>query len=277
MTRRAYLLAHPAGHSLSPRMHAAAFRALGVDATYEALDVPPGDLAATVDRIAADPGFLGANVTTPHKRAVAGLVDDLTPAAAAVGAVNTLVPLEGRLRGDNTDVAGFTRALEEAGFGPGPGHAVVLGTGGAARAVAYALARLAVPVVVVGRRAEAAAALVAALGPAARGVEPATADVLGGLLTGAALLVNTTTVGMSGGPAPSDVPLGVDVGRLPANAFVHDLVYNPRVTPLLAAARARGLTALDGLSMLVWQGAESLRQWTGAEPPVGAMRAAVGA
>ncbi|HZW27575.1 MAG TPA: shikimate dehydrogenase [Trueperaceae bacterium] len=277
MTRRAYLLAHPAGHSLSPRMHGAAFEVLGLEATYEALDVPPARLAEVVAGLRLDPDFLGANVTTPHKLAVLVLLDELTEAARAVGAVNTVVPRGGRLVGDNTDVAGFAASLEGAGFRAGGGHAVLLGAGGAANAVAYALARLGVPTVVASRRAEAAAELVAALRPVARGLEAVAAADLPRALAGAALLVNATTVGMAGGPAPGELPLGVDVGLLPPGALVNDLVYNPRVTPLLAAAKARGLATLDGLPMLVEQGAASLRLWTGLEPPLEAMRAAVGA
>ena len=277
MTRRAYLLAHPAGHSLSPRMHGAAFEVLGLEATYEALDVPPARLAEVVAGLRLDPDFLGANVTTPHKLAVLVLLDELTEAARAVGAVNTVVPRGGRLVGDNTDVAGFAASLVGAGFRAGGGHAVLLGAGGAANAVAYALARLGVPTVVASRRAEAAAELVAALRPVARGLEAVAAADLPRALAGAALLVNATTVGMAGGPAPGELPLGVDVGLLPPGALVNDLVYNPRVTPLLAAAKARGLATLDGLPMLVEQGAASLRLWTGLEPPLEAMRAAVGA
>src|SRR5690606_16471353 len=277
MTRRAYLLAHPAGHSLSPRMHNAASRALNLDAEYEALDVPPERLADVVDAFRRDPSFLGANVTTPHKVAAAGLVDELTEAASAAGAVNTLVPQGGLLVGDNTDVAGFSASLVGAGFRPGGGHAVLLGAGGAANAVAYALGRMGVPTVVVGRRPEAAAALVGALRNVVRGLEAAAPADLPRVLPGASLLVNATTVGMVGGPAPGALPLDVDVGLLPEGALVNDLVYNPRVTPLLAAARARGLAALDGLAMLVEQGAAAFRLWTGQEPPLDAMRAAVGA
>ncbi len=279
MARRAYLLAHPVGHSLSPRMHGAGFRALGLDATYEGLDVLPERLGTVVAALARDPAFLGANVTTPHKRAVMAHVDDLTPAADAVGAVNTLVPKGGGLLGDNTDVAGFLAALDEAGYVQRGGHAVVLGAGGAANAVAYALSRRGVRTVVAARRAAAAEELVTRLGGGGTGAGAAVVAVgptgLAVELPGAELLVNATTVGMVGGPAETAVPLDVDVGLLPEGALVHDLVYNPRITPLLAAAAARGLTAVDGLSMLVWQGAEAARLWTGLEPPVGAMRVAV--
>lgn len=277
MTRRAFLLAHPAGHSLSPRMHGAAFRALGLDATYEALDVPPERLGDVVGGFRHDPSFLGANVTTPHKLAVREHLDELSESAAAVGAVNTVVPRDGRLVGDNTDVAGFTAALEGAGYRPGGGHAVLLGAGGAANAVAYALCRQAVPTVVVSRRPEAAAELVSALRPVVRILEVAALDDLPRVLRGAELLVNATTVGMVGGPDPAGLPLAADVGLLPEHALVNDLVYNPRVTPLLAAAAERGLRTVDGLPMLVEQGAAAFRMWTGVEPPLDVMRAAVGA
>ncbi len=274
-TGRAYLLAHPAGHSLSPAMHGAAFGALGLAATYEALDVPPEQLAQQVELFRSDPDFLGANVTTPHKRAVMPLLDEVTDAAAAIGAVNTLLPREGRLIGDNTDGAGFLRALEEAGHDH-EAVALVIGAGGAARAVVYGLHRLGALVMVAARDADAASALAGSFAGGGPSVAHLGPRDLASVLPAAGLLVNATTVGMEGGPAERALPLDVDVSLLPRDALVYDLVYKPRVTPLIAAARERGLRTLDGLAMLVWQGAESLRAWTGLEPPVSVMRAAVG-
>src|SRR5690606_30731657 len=131
-TMQAYLLDHPAGHWLSPAMHGPSMRALGLDGTYDALDVSPERLAGTLHRFRADASFLAANVTTSHKRSVMKLLDELSPAAEAVGAVNTIVPRDGLLIGDNTDVPGFLRALEEQGRQHGA-VAVVIGAGGAAR------------------------------------------------------------------------------------------------------------------------------------------------
>ncbi len=272
--KHAYLLAHPAGHSLSPAIHNAAFSALGLDAVYEAVDVGPALLAGVLRRWRDDATFLGANVTTPHKRAVLPLLDEVTPAAAAVGAVNTIVPTRGGLVGDNTDVMGFLAALKEVGQDPGV-VSLVLGAGGAARAVVHALVSAGSLVMVAARDAHKAADLAAAMSTAGPKVVAVAPSELAAAVSGAQLLVNATTVGMLGGPAEHSVPLGVDVSLLPPGALVYDLVYRPRLTPLLAAARDAGLRTADGLGMLVWQAAGSLRAWTGLEPPVEAMRAAV--
>lgn len=272
--KHAYLLAHPAGHSLSPAIHNAAFSALGLDAVYEAVDVGPALLAGVLRRWRDDAIFLGANVTTPHKRAVLPLLDEVTPAAAAVGAVNTIVPTRGGLVGDNTDVMGFLAALKEVGQDPGV-VSLVLGAGGAARAVVHALVSAGSLVMVAARDAHKAADLAAAMSTAGPKVVAVAPSELAAAVSGAQLLVNATTVGMLGGPAEHSVPLGVDVSLLPPGALVYDLVYRPRLTPLLAAARDAGLRTADGLGMLVWQAAGSLRAWTGLEPPVEAMRAAV--
>src|SRR5690606_37828225 len=163
--RRALLLAHPAGHSLSPVMHDAGFRALGIDARYEAWDVPPEGLPDAV-RALRGPGFLGANVTVPHKRAVASLVDDLDPEARAIGAVNTIVKQEGRLVGRNTDAPGFLAALRETEFEPSGRRCLVLGAGGAARAVTWALVRAGAEVHVANRSEDRARDLAAELAAA---------------------------------------------------------------------------------------------------------------
>lgn len=257
-------------------MHGAAFATLGLAATYEALDVPPERLVEQIARFRSAPDFLGANVTTPHKRAVMPLMDDLTAAAAAIGAVNTIVPKGGRLVGDNTDAAGFLRALEEAGHGREAVVALVIGAGGAARAVVHGLRQIGAMVMVAARDVDAVSALASSFtgpGPSVAHLGPRD---LASALPAVTLLVNATTVGMEGGRAEGALPLEVDVSLLPRGALVYDLVYKPMVTPLIAAARERGLQTLDGLAMLVWQGAESLRAWTGLEPPLAAMRAAVG-
>ncbi|MFO7544858.1 MAG: shikimate dehydrogenase [Trueperaceae bacterium] len=278
-SRRVLLLAHPAGHSLSPAMHTAGFRALGIDASYEALDVPPEALPGAV-RALRGSEFLGANVTVPHKRAVAGLVDDLDTEARAIGAVNTIVKDEGRLVGRNTDAPGFLAALRETGFAPAGHRCLVLGAGGAARAVTWALMRSGAEVLVANRSENRARDLAADLGTAGA---VATAprwlpnrDVAASL-PGCDLLVNTTSVGMAGGPAPDGDPLpeGADVRALPTAAVVVDLVYRPGVTPLLARAEAAGLRRQNGVAMLVWQGALAFEAWTGRDAPVVAMRRAV--
>lgn len=273
------LLAHPAGHSLSPAMHAAAFAAVGIEAEYEAVDVPPEELLSVLGSLRSA-HYLGANVTVPHKEAVFAAVDELLPAARAVGAVNTVVNAAGRLVGDNTDGRGFVRALGEVGVAEGDlagERAVVLGAGGAARSVVHALLSAGADVVVANRSPERAERLVAQLRATSGGPAASVATDARAALTGAALLVNTTSVGMLGGPDPSGLPLlaPADLDALPGTARVVDLVYRPAVTPLLAAASERGLATQSGVAMLVWQGVLSFVAWTGVEPPPAVMRRAV--
>lgn len=271
--RRALLLAWPAGHSLSPAMHDAAFRELGIAARYEAREVPPEGLAEAVAELRG-PGVLGANVTVPHKEAVLALLDGLEPEAAAIGAVNTIVRADGGLRGANTDGAGFLRALrQDAGFDPAGAEVLLLGAGGAARAVAHALLGAgAARVGLHNRTPERAAALAAAF--AERGeLRVLEAGELSGGLERADLLVNTTSVGMArGGRDPDVSPL--PAGLLPRRALVVDLVYRPARTRLLREAEAAGLPTQNGLPMLVYQGAEAFERWTGRAAPVAVMRAA---
>lgn len=280
--RGALLLAHPAGHSLSPGMHNAAFAELGVAARYEALDVAPDDLPVAFELL-REPGMLGANVSVPHKLAAARLVDRLTPEAAALRAVNTVVNEGGTLVGSNTDAKGFIDGLREVApeLAGGGFRALVLGAGGAARAVALALAGEGAEVLVVNRDPAKALALVADLeaagAPTASVRQAAVAD-LGRLVTDElVLVVNTTSVGMAGGPAPLGLPLvtEADLARLAPSAVVSDLVYRPAVTPLLAAAARLGLRRQNGVAMLVGQGALSFRAWTGLAAPVATMRRAV--
>lgn len=271
--RRAVLLAWPAGHSLSPAMHDAAFRELGIAARYEAREVPPEGLAAAVAELRA-PEVLGANVTVPHKEAVLALLDGLEPEAAAIGAVNTIVRADGGLRGANTDGAGFLRALrEDAGFDPAGAVVLLLGAGGAARAVAHALLGAgAARVGLHNRTPERAAALAAAF--AERGeLRVLGPEELAEGLERADLLVNTTSVGMArGGRDPDVSPL--PAGLLPRRALVVDLVYRPARTRLLRETEAAGLPTQNGLPMLVYQGAEAFERWTGRAAPVAVMRAA---
>ncbi len=210
-------------------------------------------------------GIQGLSVTLPHKEDAAAAVDDLGAAAAALGAVNTvLVGPDGRLRGENTDAAGFLAALADAGVDPAGRRCVVRGAGGAARAVVWALAGAgASEVVVVPGRDPARAAVTAALAGACGRVGGA------GEVAGAAIVVNATPLGLDGGSG-----LAVDPAHLGPGQVVVDLVPRP-TTALLEAAVARGAQAVDGLGMLVHQGALALRMWTGCEPPIGVMRAAV--
>ncbi len=264
---RVALLAHPAGHSVSPAMQRAAIDASGLDATYDAFDVPPAELAAAVASLRREPWW-GANVTVPHKTAVVPWIDELTPAARRLGAVNTIVRRGDRLIGDNTDLPGFARALADLRLDLAGARVVVIGAGGAARAVVAALADAGSRIALHNRSAGRARALVEALALPEVALLPAAA--LAGAVADCELLVQTTTVGMDGGPPGSPLPDGL----LPERGAVVDLVYRPAVTPLLAAALVAGLPAQNGLPMLVYQGARSFEAWTGAAAPVDAMGAA---
>jgi shikimate dehydrogenase len=255
----------PVRHSLSPAMHNAAFAALGLDWAYVAFEVRPGDVPAALAGARAL-GLGGLSVTIPHKGAVASEVDELSAAARAVGAVNTVVPLaDGRLRGDNTDGAGFLASLADEGFDPRGRRCLVVGAGGAARAVVYALAQAgAAEVAVVNRsqdRAESAAALAASAGRVGAPADAAAAD----------LVVNATPLGLAGSD-PRTLPPGS--AHLGPGQLVVDLVPNPAETPFLVAARDRGARVAGGLGMLVHQGALAFELWTGRAAPVAVMRAA---
>lgn len=261
------VLGSPVAHSRSPAMHGAAFAALGLPHRYFAFHVQPAQLAAALQGARAL-GLGGLNLTVPHKRAACALVDALAPAAERVGATNTVVVEGSRLVGHNTDGVGFVAGLRELP-GEDPASAVVLGSGGAARAVVDALVHeVRAEVTWVSRRPQ-------ALPPGpwrAAGYE-----ALRERLPGAALLVNATTVGMQGGPTAFPVP--VDVERLPAGARVVDLVYPRPSGGLLDAAAAAGRIVQDGLPMLLWQGVRALEQWLAmsvSPPVVQAMRQAIG-
>lgn len=268
-TRVAGVLGWPIAHSLSPAMHNAAFEALGLDWVYVPFAVPPGNLREGIAGLRAL-GFVGANVTIPHKQAVMQLVDEVTPAAEVIGAVNTLVIGE-RIVGDNTDWTGFLWALRDVGCYPAGKRAVVLGAGGAARSVVYALASVGADVAVYNRHDERADSLVRDLRPAFPNVslEAYPMDALGHETERRpSLIVNTTSLGMAPrieqNPWPSDVPM-------PVGATAYDLVYNPLATRFLKSAKATGARAVDGLGMLVYQGAIAFEMWTGVEPPTDVM------
>lgn len=264
----------PVEHSVSPTMHNAAFGALGLDWCYVPFPVQPERLADAVAGVRAL-GLRGVNVTVPHKAAMLSLVDELTPEARAIGAVNTVVPSTQGLVGHNTDARGFYRALAELGFSPEGCNALVLGAGGAARAVVCALASAGARVTVCNRNPERAQSLVNDLGsayPEARLCAVSlTTDAMCNATRGTDLVVNATTVGMW--PAVDASPWPVVV-PFPVGALVYDLIYNPRETLFLRSAREVGLRIGDGLGMLVHQGAEAFKLWTGREPPIGVMRSA---
>lgn len=279
MTLQIGLIGYPLGHSISPIFQQAALDALGIDARYEAWEISPERLGSAESRLRAE-DCLGANVTIPYKSAVRALLDEIDPAARAIGAVNTIVRRGDRLHGFNTDAPGFARSLQyDAGRDLRGSRVLLLGAGGAARAViAAALLEGAAQVTVAARRIERAEEIIADFqgGPLAAShthldsVPLVASDPrLETAIAGCDLLVNATPVGMGHDPSP-EPPIALD--RLSAGALVYDLIYRPPLTPLLAAARARGAAVLNGLPMLVYQGAASFEHWTGQPAPVELMR-----
>ncbi len=256
----ACLIGWPAAHSRSPLIHHYWLRTLGIAGGYVIEAVPPEDLRDFVLRLSLR-GFVGGNVTIPHKEDVLAFS---TPdaRAKAVGAANTLWFADGELRSTNTDVEGFINNLDAGAPGwDRAEQALVLGAGGASRAVVFGLLERGVSRVHVANRSIARAeALAMEFG---RNVHPISWDGINDVLPRAKLLVNTTSLGMHGQP-----PLEVDVARLPQAAVVADLVYVPLVTPLLAAARARGLKTADGLGMLLHQAVRGFELWFGQRPEV---------
>jgi shikimate dehydrogenase len=267
--RRVGIIGDPVTHSISPVMQQPAIDALGIDAVYEKWPTTASELPARIASI-REPDALGANVTAPHKLAVMELIDEVTPLARRIGAVNTIVNRGGHLVGDNTDAHGFAASVTAAFPGIRLERAVMLGAGGAARAVTLALETLGAAEVVVWNRDRAKAErLKDDIAPDL--LRPIDSDLesLRRELARASLLVNATSLGWHRGETP--LPLDL-IGLLPSTAVVADLVY--RDTDLLLAARERGLGALDGLGMLVHQGARGLELWTGKTAPVDLMMAA---
>jgi shikimate dehydrogenase len=265
----------PVEHSLSPAMHNAAFAELGIDWAYLPLPVQPNHVEQALKGLVAL-NFVGSNVTVPHKQAVMRYMDELGEAAQITGAVNTIHIQDGKFFGYNTDPYGFLNSLKEAGCHPQGMRVAVLGAGGAARAVVYALARAEVDsAIVFNRTAERAAFLVDDLADifpdSSLSFKALTREALATLGNKVDLVVNTTSAGMypqvDTCPWPEEVPI-------PHNALFYDLVYNPLETVLLACARAAGATAIDGLGMLVHQGALAFEKWTGEQAPVEVMRQA---
>lgn len=266
-TRLAGVIGEPVRHSLSPTIHNAAYAAAGLDWTYVALPVRPGEVAAALGGAVAL-GLEGVSVTMPHKEAAAACCDELTPAASALGVVNAVKRVGSKLIGHNTDGTGFVVALSSAGWKPGDGSAIVLGAGGTARALTVALAEAGVTRVTVAARREAAAQAVAELA-GARAVGVALESLSEVEWAAAGLVANTTPVGMADGPAPDASLAPVDL--LGAHCWVIDAVYHPAETPLLAQARARDLSTLGGVELLVGVSAEVFTWWTGLDAPIGVM------
>ena len=270
MPQRLGIIGHPIGHSISPVFQQVGLDAVGFDGSYQAWDVAPDQVGEFVADLRA-PGTLGINVTVPHKETVIPYLDEVDDWASTAGAVNTIVNRDGRLTGHNTDGIGFLRALREgAGFEPRGRDVLILGAGGSARAVAYALARSGAARLFIANRtterAERLAQLAIDSGVAAEALPlteapRATRDV--------ALIVNCTSMGMVHGPDESGSAL--TAGDIPSTALVNDLVYNPQDTPLLREATVAGAATLGGIQMLVYQGAASFEMWTGQNAPVAVM------
>lgn len=267
------IIGWPLGHSISPAFQQAALDHCGIKARYHAYEVRPAELPAFMARVRSE-GWLGLNVTVPHKEAVASLVDELSPEARAIGAVNTVVNQGSRLIGHNTDASGFRESLlAEAGFDPAGRHAVLLGAGGAGRAVAFTLLSMGVGAITIcNRHQERAEALADHLRrhshSAAMETVPWGSGELEAKLEGCDLLVNATSVGLH----PGETPLPGHL--LPPQALVYDLIYSPPVTRFLAEAQQRGARTLNGLAMLIYQGAAAFELWAGQLAPLGVMRAA---
>ena len=266
--KRLAVLGHPVSHSRSPAMQSAALDALGLGGewTYEAIDLRPEEFADRVGALAGG-GFAGANVTIPHKEAALAVADQASDAARRIGAANTLSFSGGTIRADNTDAPGLLAALPASAEGR---RALVLGAGGSARAAAWALAGAGASVSVWNRSAERAEALVGDL--ASTDGSLAAVDAERARTEPFELIVNCTAVGM-GAEDPFD-QLPVDPERFDAGTTLVDLVYGGGETRLVAEARRRGAVTVDGLEVLVRQGAESLRIWTGREAPIEVMREA---
>jgi shikimate dehydrogenase len=268
LSRRAFIFGFPIGHSISPRIHNAAFAAAGLDVVYAARAVAPADLAGAVQELrSAD--VVGANLTVPHKEQVLGLVDEVANEVRLIGAANTIHQVDGRLLASNTDAPGFARSLVEADILVSGASAILLGAGGSARAVAQALLGAGLGRLVIANRHVARAERLAAdcveRFPAARLEHCALAELDASRLEGAGLVVNTTTVGLHGDETP------LEVRTLAAGTAVVDIIYNPPRTRLLREAAAAGLPTLNGLPMLVHQAAIAWETWMGQPAPLDAM------
>ncbi len=251
---KAFIIGYPVAHSLSPKLHGFWLKQYGVDGSYEAINVPPEYLVKTVKKLPET--FVGGNVTIPHKEKLLLLCDEVDPLAKQVGAVNTLVFEKGRIHGYNTDVFGFMENLRVSGVIPK--NALVLGAGGAARAVILGLQRFGAKVTISNRTHEKAEKLAkefncGAIGWAAKDV----------ILPDMDLVVNTTSLGIKG-----EGKIDIDFEELPKHAAVNDIVYNPLETDFLKNAKAAGLKTVDGLGMLLYQAVQGFEFWFGKRPEV---------
>jgi shikimate dehydrogenase len=272
-TRVVAIVGDPVAHSRSPLLHNAAFTALGLDWVYVALQVRPTDLRRAMAGVRTL-GFAGLNVTVPHKERICSLLDRLSPSAREIGAVNTVYRAGRELRGENTDAPGFLLALSELAFRPRGKSVVLLGAGGSARAVGWALREAGVGrLTILNRTPERAVGLarkVRRLGGSEVAVGKLARNVKVDALDDADLVVNCTSLGLDGDSAPE-----IDYARTPSHCLFYDLVYRRGTTPFVRRARAAGRRAEDGSRMLLHQAALAFRIWTGREPPLAIMAKAL--
>lgn len=260
-SNRAFVIGHPIAHSRSPLIHGTWLAEHGIDGSYEAIDVAPEGLPAFFERLKGGE-FLGGNVTIPHKETVFTLCDEVDPLARQIGAVNTLVAREGKVWGTNTDYLGFLGNLDAGapGWSDAKAPALVLGAGGAARAIIVALKSRDIPVILLNRTRATAEKLAAELGGA---ITPGGLEEANEVTPNVSVVVNTTSIGMHGTRFEQ-----LELTRLRRGTLVTDIVYVPLETPLLAEARALGLRTVDGLGMLLHQAVPGFAAWFGVTPSV---------
>lgn len=262
MTTKAFVIGHPINHSRSPLIHGTWIAQHGLDASYEAIDVAPDQLPAFFERLRRGE-FAGGNVTIPHKQDVFALCDSVDPLATSIGAVNTLVVENDRIHGSNTDYLGFLGNLdaEAPGWSDRLDTAIVLGAGGAARAILVALqSRNVGSIVLLNRTRDTAEKLAAEMSGS---ISVAPFDSFNDVAPLAQLVVNTSSIGMHGSRFEN-----LDFSKLPKGALVTDIVYTPLQTPLLQDAKAQGLKIVDGLGMLLHQAVPGFEAWFGVRPEV---------
>ncbi|MEX2117507.1 MAG: shikimate dehydrogenase [Bacteroidota bacterium] len=269
--KRYAIIGHPVSHSLSPFLHTTAFNALGLDCSYEAIEIAPEDLATSIRNL-MDEGIAGFNVTVPHKETIIPLIDDLDEAARSVGAVNTVLNTKGKFTGTNTDVYGFNRLAEPYADAIAGNQVAVLGAGGAARAVLYALTTGFGPgrITLFNRTIDRAERLASEFSTEKILInsESLFQEDLQKLVESSSVVINTTSVGMK--PYTDASPL--DDVEFREGQIVIDLVYSPRETKLLKSAKDAGATAVSGFDMLLHQAAGAFRIWTGREMPMDTVR-----
>lgn len=263
MTRRVCIIGHPVAHSRSPLLHGYWLKTFGIDGLYTREDITPDDFPGFLRELERA-GYSGANITVPHKEAALSLIDEVDDTARAIGAVNTVCIRDGVIRGTNTDVYGFLANLDAGapGWDGGRKVAVVLGAGGASRAVVFGLIGRGFNTIILSNR-TLSRAQVLCTDFAGKGLVAAAWSGLSEHLGAASLLVNATSLGMTGKPA-----LEIDLATLPPEAVVTDLVYTPLETELLREARRRGNRTVDGLGMLLHQAVPGFEQWFGRKPDV---------